>query len=91
MTHPTYGEIPLPLVHLNGTGRETLTTEYSEARAAIYTARRALAAVTCNARDYYPLGDGAYNLARSARTTALQYLDHVAGYLEAHLEHLFNH
>ena len=48
----------LPTIHLNGTGAECLAAEYHEVYLAIGRASEALEAATCNARDFYPQGDG---------------------------------
>lgn len=43
-----------PTIHLNGTSREELASQFSEAAAAIREAITANAAAAPNARDYYP-------------------------------------
>jgi hypothetical protein len=64
-----------PTVHLNGTGRDTLSDGYSEAGVAVERAIKALAAVEFNSRDYYVQPAGAWEQARAemeARFTALR-------------------
>lgn len=79
---------PIPLHHLNGTGEETLIHEYREAQKAIREASRALHAVTCHGRDYYPISDHAFGVAQEKRREMLKHLDAVYGYVNAHLQQL---
>jgi hypothetical protein len=53
-----------PVVHLNGTGRQGLASQYEEVGAALDEAVRTLVTNGPHGRDYYPLGDGAYSEAR---------------------------
>jgi hypothetical protein len=78
---------PLPSIHLNGTGLSTLEAEYDDAYQAARKARAALAATTCNGRDFYPPGDAAYSKARDERDRQLKALDNVIAYIAMHLEH----
>lgn len=55
--------VTLPTIHLNGTGADTLQREYWEVRQAIRAASDALAAATCNPRDFYPQEPGAWERA----------------------------
>ena len=64
----------VPTVHLNGTGFTTLRDEYAAAYDAIEKAIGALAAATCNGRDYYPQSEEAYHQARAERGKALSEL-----------------
>lgn len=70
-----------PTVHLNGTGFTTLRDEYAAAYDAIDKAIDALAAATCNARDFYPQGNHAYYAARDERTAALAKLREAHAYV----------
>jgi hypothetical protein len=54
-----------PLVHMNGTGHDTLIEGYLAAASALSDALDALQAAAPNARDYYPQGDDAYRQARA--------------------------
>lgn len=81
----------LPTIHLNGTGASTLAEEYGAAWRALLGARDALVASTCNARDFYPQGDHAFNDARFERSEALAKLDDVIDYLEAWVAHINDH
>lgn len=50
----------LPTIHLNGTSQKYLHEEALAAYNALDAAVNALAALTVNARDYYPQGPDAY-------------------------------
>ena len=64
----------VPTIHLNGTGFTTLRDEYAAAYDAIDKAIDALAVATCNGRDFYTQGPGAYHQARDERQAALDKL-----------------
>jgi len=57
-------EVIVPLVHLNGSGAANLTEQYETAMAATRAALAAVEACAPNARDYYPLKEGAFEQAR---------------------------
>lgn len=71
----------IPTIHLNGTGYTTLRDEYAAAYAAIGKAVEALAATTCNGRDFYPQGVDAYYRARDERTEAFTKLREAHAYV----------
>jgi hypothetical protein len=71
----------VPTIHLNGTGATTLRDEYMAAYDAIDKAVDALAAATCNARDFYPQGADAYYKARDERADAFDKLRQVQHYV----------
>jgi hypothetical protein len=48
-----------PTIHLNGTGRATLSREYGEVVEKLRAALTALDELTVNGRDYYPQGPDA--------------------------------
>ncbi len=75
--------ITLPTIHLNGTGARSLVDEYHAVYQAIDRASAALAAATCNARDFYPQGDGAWQQARKERDEAFRKLKEVQDLAEA--------
>lgn len=79
-----------PLVHLNGTGGETLYNEYRKALQAVCDAQEQLCAATLHARDYYPYPDGLnrYYEAREQRTQQLVKLQEVQDYLAQFVTHL---
>jgi hypothetical protein len=76
----------LPTIHLNGTGAKSLADEYHAVCRAIDRASDALAAATCNARDFYPQGPGAYEQARKEREEAFRKLGEVQAYAQAWME-----
>lgn len=84
---PSY---PLPVPHLNGTGRETLLREYREAHQALDAFAMALHRVTCHGRDYYLAGADALQEAKASRTKIFDLLDEIDSYLEDHIRHLSN-
>jgi hypothetical protein len=81
-------DYPLPLIHLNGTGRDTLLQEYRDALTAARAAHRAFAATTCHGRDFYPLHPGAFAEARDRRDLHMFQLNDLLLYLESHVAHL---
>lgn len=80
--------LTLPSIHLNGTGRATLAAEYGHAYRKLIEFRDAFAAITCNARDYYPQGSDAYTQARHSRECESARIRQLMEYLESHLIHL---
>lgn len=53
-----------PLVHLNGTSVEELEKQFRACVSTLNEAMNALYLAAPNARDYYPLGSGAFDAAR---------------------------
>ena len=78
----------LPMVHLNGTGRNTLLEGYIKAREAVHDAMHAMAAATFHSRDYYTIGNGAWEAAVTERREEMAKLEHVYQYLTKHIEHI---
>ena len=72
----------IPTIHLNGTGKETLTTEYYAAYKAIKESINTLLDAPLNGRDYYPQGSDAFYKAREERQDALSKLHQVKTYIE---------
>lgn len=60
-----------PLVHLNGTSAEELMKQQRDLYEAVTAAVDVALAATPNARDYYPLGDGAFAAAREAHSARI--------------------
>lgn len=50
----------IPTIHLNGTGKDTLTAEYYAAYKAIKESINTLLDATLNGRDFYPQGTDAF-------------------------------
>ena len=72
----------VPTVHLNGTGKATLTAEYCAAYKAIKESINKLCDATLNGRDFYPQGNDAFYQAREERQDALSKLHQVKAYIE---------
>jgi hypothetical protein len=77
----------LPTIHLNGTSAKSLVREYRAVSDALEAASKALEAATCNARDFYPQGDDAWQQARAERQQAFEKLAEVQTYAETWLYH----
>lgn len=77
----------LPLIHLNGSGRERLSEDYT----ALYRAAKALVDAFCDVefhpRDYYPLEDGAFEKARNDRAEIKAAIYQVLEYANHHRLH----
>lgn len=84
MTSPTV----FPSIHLNGTGRKTLSEGYFAAWNSLNEAIDAFNRIEFNCRDYYVQPEGAWAIARTERDCAARKLHEVHKYLEAHLIHL---
>lgn len=83
MTNPQF-----PLVHMNGTSAEELLEQHCDIAGALRNALAVMVARGPNARDYYPLGDSAYTVARSQHydrcgkvSSVLAEVDRLAEYL----------
>lgn len=50
----------LPTIHRNGTPRDRLLEQVTEARQAVFDAMEKLKEASPNARDYYPQGERAF-------------------------------
>jgi hypothetical protein len=81
----------LPTIHLNGTGAKSLAEEYHAAYQAIGRAAAALSAATCNARDFYPQGDAAWQQARDERAEMFRKLAEVQAYAELWMARASDH
>lgn len=77
-----------PTVHLNGTGRKTLSEGYGNAYRKLIEFREAFASIEHNGRDYYPQGPDAYSRSRKERDDQFERISRLMQYLEAHLIHL---
>jgi hypothetical protein len=81
----------LPTIHLNGTGAKSLADEYHAVCQTLDGASDALAAATCNARDFYPQGDAAWQQARDERAEMFRKLAEVQAYAEAWMARAGDH
>ena len=65
----------LPVVHINGTAKQSLIDDICKAGGAVRAAMEALGQAAPNGRDYYPAGDAVFRQARAqhdARLAALR-------------------
>lgn len=67
----------VPIIHMNGSDKETLEREYEAAARAVQAAIKAVEDITVHGRDYYPLGDDAFRQARDEHIEHLQALEKV--------------
>ena len=81
----------MPLFHMNGNSVETLTRQYYNAFTKLQEFVDTFSGVDFHPRDYYPLGDEAWENARSERDEARRKINEVYKYLEAHIEHCYDH
>ena len=80
--------LQLPMIHLNGTGADSLFKQYNEAYDAVCKAVDAFDKIDCNARDYYVIDSEAHERARKHRSQQKVKLMNVQFYLEHHLVHI---
>jgi hypothetical protein len=81
----------LPTIHRNGTGAKSLADEYHAVYQAIDQAGDALQAATCNARDFYPQGDAAWQQAQEERAEMFRKLIELQAYAEAWMGRASDH
>jgi reverse gyrase len=81
----------LPTIHLNGTGARSMADEYHAVYQALGRASDALAAATCNARDFYPQCTDAWIQARDERAEMFRKLAEVQAYAEAWMAQASDH
>lgn len=79
----------LPTIHLNGTGQESLRSEYLAAIRGLNTFRDTLSRATVHGRDFYPQGPDAINQAIAERQAVHAHLAAVDDYLAAWLDAVF--
>ena len=80
----------LPTIHLNGTSRESLRKQISEAARAVATAMVALSDMAPHGRDYYPQGDSAYLMAVKEHKARAESLRSVYNELMMMVEHVMD-
>lgn len=71
-----------PTIHLNGTGAETLSSEYETAYLEFLKFRHALCSVTFHGRDYY-VRDGDWAIAAEQRQEIHRMIGEVEQYIDA--------
>jgi len=72
-----------PTIHMNGTGREALLDQVTDAASALYKALDALSEAAPNGRDYYPQGPAAFEQARTEHQSRADRLRSVLSELQA--------
>lgn len=80
----------MPLIHLNGTGIETLQEGYAEAADRLRDFIKRWGRIEFNARDYYPNGPDAWPKAIEAREAISAKIAEIEDYIDLHREHLYN-
>lgn len=80
----------LPSVHLNGTSVKTLIDDCKQAADAARALEVSLRAMSPNARDYYPQGDGAFLRARAEHLARIEKVSSVTKDLAEMYEYLLN-
>lgn len=78
----------LPLIHLNGSGKQNLCSGYYKAYTAAHELMDAMAEIGFHARDYYPISSTAFYEAQTQRTKHMDNLRDLIQYLEDHVSHL---
>lgn len=80
------GAFKIPTIHMNGTNKQTLLDDYQTAREALSNAKEKLMVAAPNGRDYYPQGDGAYEVARLEHGQRLARIEQVITELDIVVE-----
>jgi hypothetical protein len=78
-----------PLIHMNGNSGKTLGNEYFDALRAFQAFSEKFFAVEFHKRDYYPLGDAAWDLAVKQRDEIKKKMSDIQHYIDAHAGHCF--
>ena len=80
-------ELPTPIIHLNGTGRESLTKEYRELLDAIKEVELRLSRATLHRRDFYVAEDAEKRWLSAVvwRADMREHLHALREYTEQHL------
>jgi len=73
----------LPLIHLNGTSKDSLVEDLCNASQALNDAYDALKRTAPNGRDYYPLGAIAFEKAIAEHNERLRSLDAIKAEIDA--------
>ena len=74
--------IQIPVVHLNGTGKEELLKFYDDAFTKLESAYQALKQAAPNGRDYYPISAFAIAGAQNDHQNRLRLIDSVKDEIE---------
>jgi hypothetical protein len=83
-------ELTLPIIHLNGTGADTLEEGYGHAASTLNDLEDAFQRIEFNRRDYYVHPDPqAWDKALAERRAISQKLTEIREYINAHREHIY--
>jgi hypothetical protein len=77
-----------PTIHLNGTGAQSLLSDYQAAYDAVRDFRQKFGSIQFHARDYYVDGPDSFAEATEARMEIGRMIQEIHHYLEFHLLHL---
>ena len=83
-------EFVMPVIHLNGSGRERLLREYEAAAEALSHFIDRWRSTTFHPRDYYPIGDDAWDQAKADRMEMSAKLYDIEKYINLHLQSIFD-
>jgi hypothetical protein len=86
LDHPS---VQLPLIHMNGNDGTKLGREYFDAIIVLGKFEDEFSNIEFHQRDYYPLGDQSWNLARTQREEIKKKIADIREYLEIHAAHCF--
>jgi hypothetical protein len=81
-------EIMVPMVHLNGTSKQSLLDQYENAIKALEDAKDVLLKSAPNGRDYYPKGPDAYEIARKQHYSRTAKINQVINELTSIVEEI---
>lgn len=73
----------LPVIHMNGTSRDSLVEDLCKVSHVLNDAYEAMKQACPNGRDYYPLGPGAIRQAESEHLDRLRRVDAVKSEIDA--------
>ena len=82
-------EHTMPCIHMNGSGKDSLSRQYNELFEAVSEAQiKLLFDTDFHQRDYYPLGDEAWDKAYQEREEVKKAMDTVYQYAKQHMQFL---
>ncbi|MDB4317675.1 hypothetical protein N9973_00095 [bacterium] len=82
-------EYTMPCIHMNGSGEASLRKQYYKLFCAVSEAQAKLLDVDCHQRDYYPLGEEAWDKAYQEREEVKEAMDKVYQYAEQHMNFFY--
>ena len=81
-------ELTFPVIHMNGSDEESLRRRYNDLFCAVSNAQAKLLDVDFHQRDYYPLGEEAWQKAYSERIEVCEAMNKVYQYAASHMHRL---